>query len=403
MNTIVDTHAERMHSIDVFRGLTILVMIFVNDLAGVTNVPWWMKHMPQDGNGMTFVDVVFPAFLFIVGMAIPFALEKRIKKGDSLPALIKHIVTRTAGLVILGVYMVNIHGLNETATGMSRHVWMLLLFIGAILVWNSYRREGIFAKTPVVVGLKLVGTLLLAYLALIYRSGDGTAWMHTSWWGILGLIGWAYLTTSLVYIAFRKRFDAVLGMLVLFVLLYIADKTGALNFLGALKEYLWLGGFIGGHSSITTAGMIVSMVFMGTTGLTTYKAKMQWIVGFTIFLFVAGYFLSPLYGIDKIGATPSWCLYSSAICCLIFLFLYWLIDIKSIKGWTIVAAPAGANPLLAYILPDIFYALIGIFGVTIWSAWFGDGVVGILRSTVLAFAMVGLTALLTRVGVKLHL
>jgi predicted acyltransferase len=84
----VHTSAEhkssgRISSIDVFRGLTIFAMIFVNDLAGVRDIPAWMKHVPADQDGMTFVDVVFPAFLFIVGMAIPFAIAKRFKSGYS--------------------------------------------------------------------------------------------------------------------------------------------------------------------------------------------------------------------------------------------------------------------------------------------------------------------------------
>ena len=69
----------RIASIDALRGLTILVMIFVNDLGGVIGAPAWMKHyFPYDADGMTFVDVVFPAFLFIVGMSIPFAIGKKI-------------------------------------------------------------------------------------------------------------------------------------------------------------------------------------------------------------------------------------------------------------------------------------------------------------------------------------
>ena len=72
---------KRILSIDVFRGFTIFMMVFVNDLAGVGNIPDWMKHMPADADAMTFVDVVFPAFLFIVGMAIPFAVKNRLEKG----------------------------------------------------------------------------------------------------------------------------------------------------------------------------------------------------------------------------------------------------------------------------------------------------------------------------------
>src|SRR5215831_10116467 len=80
--------STRIRSIDVLRGLTILVMMFVNDLHGVTGAPAWMKHIqPSDSDGMTFVDVVFPAFLFIVGMSIPFAIGRRLERGERLSSV----------------------------------------------------------------------------------------------------------------------------------------------------------------------------------------------------------------------------------------------------------------------------------------------------------------------------
>src|SRR5258705_3231812 len=112
--------SERILSIDAFRGITILVMIFVNELAGIRDIPTWMKHMPADADAMSFVDVVFPAFLFIVGMSIPFALSYRLSKGDTTFQLQKHIAWRTIGLLVLGVFMVNTEeGYNEEAMGMS--------------------------------------------------------------------------------------------------------------------------------------------------------------------------------------------------------------------------------------------------------------------------------------------
>lgn len=56
-------------------------MVFVNDAYGASGMPSWLKHFKEDGNGMTFVDVVFPAFLFIVGLSIPVALENRRAQG----------------------------------------------------------------------------------------------------------------------------------------------------------------------------------------------------------------------------------------------------------------------------------------------------------------------------------
>jgi len=65
--------------------------------------------------------------------------------------------------------------------------------------------------------------------------------------------------------------------------------------------------------------------------------------------------------------------------------------------------PAGSNPLLAYIMPDIAYALIGILGITFLSDYFGAGIVGIIRSFVFALLMLGITALATKFNIKLRL
>ena len=77
-------------------------MIFVNELSGVSNVPQWLKHMPADADAMTFVDVVFPAFLFIVGMSIPFAFNARLAKGDSTKTIWYHTLKRSFALIIMG-------------------------------------------------------------------------------------------------------------------------------------------------------------------------------------------------------------------------------------------------------------------------------------------------------------
>jgi heparan-alpha-glucosaminide N-acetyltransferase len=73
----------RVVSIDIFRGLTIAVMIFVNDLAEVHGLPWWTYHAHGNQNAMTYVDMVFPFFLFIVGMSMPLSIEHSLKRDDS--------------------------------------------------------------------------------------------------------------------------------------------------------------------------------------------------------------------------------------------------------------------------------------------------------------------------------
>ena len=88
-----------------------LLMIFVNDLWTLSNIPEWLGHKDADDDGMGLADVVFPAFLFIVGLSIPHAIRARLKKGDSKLLILRHIIERTLALLIMGVFMVNLENL----------------------------------------------------------------------------------------------------------------------------------------------------------------------------------------------------------------------------------------------------------------------------------------------------
>src|SRR5688500_8638955 len=92
--------AQRLASLDVFRGITIAAMMVVNNPGD-----WNHKYAPlghAEWNGWTPTDLVFPFFLFIVGVAIPFAFGKRAatqSKGEMLA----HVWTRALALVLLGL------------------------------------------------------------------------------------------------------------------------------------------------------------------------------------------------------------------------------------------------------------------------------------------------------------
>ena len=79
-------NAPRVISIDIFRGLTMSVMIFVNALADVRGLPRWTYHAHRSEDYMTYVDMVFPFFLFIVGMSLPLSITQRMKRDASLLA-----------------------------------------------------------------------------------------------------------------------------------------------------------------------------------------------------------------------------------------------------------------------------------------------------------------------------
>ena len=105
--------APRVLSIDLLRGADVLLMLFVNEVAGVTGAPAFLLHKPSDVDGMTITDLVFPAFLFIVGIVIPFALGGRLRRGEPRGEVWRHVLTRALALVVMGVLMVNAeHGVS---------------------------------------------------------------------------------------------------------------------------------------------------------------------------------------------------------------------------------------------------------------------------------------------------
>jgi predicted acyltransferase len=131
------TNAKRIESIDIMRGLTLLLMLFVNDL-NMKVAPKWLGHMPAQFDGMGLADWVFPGFLFIVGMAIPWAISGRIKKGETVPGILLHIAIRTISLLIIGVLMLNSGRVNPETTGLHKDLWALLMYVSVFFVWNDY-------------------------------------------------------------------------------------------------------------------------------------------------------------------------------------------------------------------------------------------------------------------------
>jgi predicted acyltransferase len=379
-------------AIDAFRGITILVMIFVNALAGVRGVPAWMDHAPAGMDGMTFPDVVFPAFLFIVGMSIPFAAAQRVAAGDSMWRQWRHMLSRAAGLLVLGVFMVNAEeGYNEAAMGMSIHVWSLLFYVCAILVWAVYR----FENKALAIGLRLLGAAGLVALALAFRGGpDGSLRLAPQWWGILGLIGWAYLYAGVAFRLTRGSLVAV-ALLVLGCAAYycLARTVAAPSWFGTQAENAV-------HTSIALCGLLTALIFFGDGGRAGRAFGMA--AALATVLAVIAFVLRPAFHISKIDATPSWALYSSAICVLLFAALYWLVDVRRRQRWTALVRPAAANPLLTYIIPYIVYALMQYLHLS-FPAVLGAGWPGLLWAAAYAVIVMALAAVLNRMHIKLQL
>lgn len=394
--------ASRIASIDILRAITMALMIFVNDLWSLSGVPKWLEHTPADFDGMGLSDVVFPAFLFIVGMSIPFAVASRRKKGDGDLQIIGHVLLRSGALLIMGVFLVNGENINEEATGMSRLIWGTLSCIAFILIWNSYKPD----TNQYVVGIgKGVGAVVLLVLAIIYKGGESgnLNGFSTYWWGILGLIGWAYLVAGIVYTRLGNHFVSIVLMWIFFHMLCIATHAGWYTSPFLKTTFGPIGG--GAFPALTLGGVVVSMLYFQFKDLSDKRGVRKFmlaLLALAAILHAAGLYLRQFWGISKIHATPSWILICSALTIVTFVFIYWLADIRGKSNWFNLIKPAGTNTLVCYLIPYFAYTIVRYSGIEL-PEFMLTGYVGLLKSIAFAILVVVIAGFLEKRGLQLKL
>jgi heparan-alpha-glucosaminide N-acetyltransferase len=423
----------RVASVDALRGLTILLMVFVNDLGPAA--PSWMHHIkPSDADGMTLADLVFPWFLFIVGVSIPLAFERARAIGTPVWKQVGHILTRTAGLLIMGVIVLN----NEEDRSSHAQVWGTLAFASLLLAWCAIPREPGIGRN-VWIALKVLGVVGLVALLAIFRGERGPAeipflgrvenwaWLRTGWWGILGLIGWAYLTAALLTLGLGRGREWLMGAMGLLMALHLAMNNGGLfervdkkawlgpvrpvvdvvrNGVEGINGYVGLGGATGSLAAIAMAGCVLGSILRGDSEIKGHRERLAWAAKFALGLVAAGLVTDTFEGINKIGATPAWCFYSAALACLTWMILYLLMDAAGYRGWSVLIRPAGANPVVAYFLHPITVGAISIAGLGGTLLAYKDSPdpkVAVAGSLAMACFVCAATGLLGRAGLRVKL
>ena len=395
------TSQNRVHSIDIMRGLTLLLMLFVNDL-NMNIAPSWLGHMDANFDGMGLADWVFPGFLFIVGMAIPFAFSKRFDRGDSLYEISRHIVTRTVSLLIIGVLMLNTGRVDPELTGMGKNLWALLMYIAVFLFWNDYpdKDKRIFTVT----GLKLAALAIFIILVFKFQSGEpeNNGSLIIGWWGILGLIGWGYLVSSFTYVLCRDSILKTSLVTLLFLILNMLSGWHLLGFLNPVKPFF--GVIIEGSNPLIVLTGLIGGLIIKKFSSTDYKKVILIFIGLGLLSLVSGFILRNWFIISKIKATPSWVMICSGISFLIFILIYWVVDVMNKKTWAKFLKPAGENSLTTYLAPDILYYLFWMTGIPVLIyKQSSEPLIVITGSLVWALLMVGLTALLARYNIRLRI
>src|SRR5436190_10826065 len=155
------TQSNRLMFLDVFRGLTIAGMVLVNNPGSWPHIYWPLEH--AEWNGWTPTDLIFPFFLFIVGVAIPLALGKRIERGDSRQALFLKVLYRSAIIFLLGEFLAGFpyfHLSTIRIPGVLQRIAVCYLFASLIFLTTRTRTLAIIA-----IALLIIYWLLMTHVA----------------------------------------------------------------------------------------------------------------------------------------------------------------------------------------------------------------------------------------------
>ena len=305
---------ERLLSLDAFRGITMFLLIGEGarvyheslDIApeGSFLAAFALQFHHHPWNGLRFWDLIQPFFMFIVGVAMAYSLEKRWSKGATWNDTFRHILKRCALLLMFGVAL---------HCGYSRQlVWEL---------WNVLSQ--------------LSFTILVAYL--IYRLPLGTQLVIS--FVLIGVTEFLYRTVAIP--GFDQPFvqGQNFGAWMDTVLMGKINPDGwvAINALPTAAHTIW--------------GVLAAKLLMSER---TELNKLRILAAAGLIGLVVG------YGLDLAGITPiikrictsSFVIVSGGWCLVMLAFLYWLVDVRKVSRWTTFFIIVGMNPIFIYLFTE---------------------------------------------------
>ena len=398
-----DIAKDRLISLDVFRGMTIAAMVLVNNPGTWSAIYGPLQH--AEWHGITPTDYIFPFFLFIVGVAIPIALGKRIREGITRGVYLK-ILTRSAAIFASGLAIsaLPLFVINRTEIPWPLKWLAALSIIGALffLYLRSYR-----------VAFGLVGLWAVIVFGFHFASWEVAAYdvrtMRIP--GVLQRIAVCYLAASLIYLhtSWKQQAGISAGLLLLYWFLMtriavpgceittiddkacnlaayldrtiltmdhmwrgsrVFDPEGILSTLPAIVTTLsgvltgtWLMRKNGG----TSAGVAVNpSVSSPAHGSRSTHSPLQKAVGLFFagtVLLALGWWWSLVFPLNKSLWTSSYVVYTSGLALLTLGSCYYLIDVLGYRWWTKPFVIFGVNALALFVFSGIMARILGIIRV----------------------------------------
>ncbi|MEP6570194.1 MAG: heparan-alpha-glucosaminide N-acetyltransferase domain-containing protein [Acidobacteriota bacterium] len=317
------TPSDRLISLDVFRGITIAGMVLVNNPGTWSSIYWPLEH--AEWNGWTPTDLIFPFFLFIVGVAIPLAFGRRIESGGSMRDLYWKVIKRTLIIFALGEFLAipispehspYIHFDTIRIPGVLQRIAVCYLFAAIIFLKTKVRTQVIIAVA-----------LLVIYWLLMTR-------LHAP----------GFVTGDL-----SKE-----GSVASFV-----DRT-------VFGPHIWRQGKVYDPEGIlSTIPAIATTLFGVLTGrwLRSDKSPHEKVAGMFVVgacCVVIGWCWNPFFPINKSLWTSSYVFFTGGLALEFLALCFWLIDNKKYQLWARPFVVFGVNAIALFVGTGVMARLMGL-------------------------------------------
>ncbi len=308
---------NRLLSLDVFRGLTIAGMVLVNNPGTWSNIYWPLRHAEWDG--WTPTDLVFPFFLFIVGVSITLAFGRRVEEGGITRSLYLKVVKRAAIIFAIGLFLNGFPHFNLSEI-----------------------------RIP----------------------------------GVLQRIAVCYLIASVIFLSTKLRTQAMIAVSLLIVYWIVMTQIPALGFApgdltkeGSLASYIdrvvfgphiWKQGKVYDPEGIlSTIPAIATTLFGVLTGhwLRSERTQFEKVAGLFVggaVLVMIGWAWNPFFPINKALWTSSYVVFTAGLGLQLLALCYWLVDIKGYRRWAWPFVVFGVNAIALFVGTALMVDLMGL-------------------------------------------
>ena len=341
-------NSARLLSLDVLRGITIAGMMLVNNPGSWSYVYAPLAHAPWDG--LTPTDLVFPFFVFIMGVSMYLSYKKmdfRLSKDSFVKLTRRSVLLFFIGLAMgyLGLSMRQYNALRSEDLAFTTQLWQAMSSL------ENLRVMGVLQRLALISFFGTLSILLVRPRFIPWLAGG----LLVIYWGIIGFFdSYTLSENNIISVIDQAIFGAthmyktpnIEGVRIVF------DPEGLLSTLPCIAHVLigfWAGKLMSESKDLHK------------------KIEVLFIMG-TILSF-AGFLLDYGFPINKNTWSSSFVLTTSGLAALLLALLIWIIDIKGQKKWSVFFEAYGVNPMFVFVAGGVITILTSNIGFQYQGVW----------------------------------